>query len=119
MTELLNSMSQVEFGVIVICFIIGFSLISFVLKNRRQSSQSQTATAVFGKGDSWWRILEVSSDASEEEIRQAYQHHLSECEAARYLGDTSKMSVNAAVKKIPLLHHAFEEAMKQRMQEND
>jgi hypothetical protein len=116
MAELLNDMSTTEFGVIILGFIIGFSVVSFLLNRKKDK---QTSQSVDDNTDNWWIVLGVSCLATEAEIRDAYQRRLSECEAARYLGDTSKMSVNAAIKKIPLLHQAYEEAIKQRKWENE
>jgi preprotein translocase subunit Sec63 len=116
MTELLNDMSTTEFGVIILGFLVGFSVVSFLL-SRNKDKQTSRSIGTLNTQD-WSTVLGVSASATETEIRDAYRRQLSECEAARYLGDSSKMSVSAAIKKIPLLHQAYEEAIKQRKWEN-
>ena len=116
MKELLDSLTVTEVGIIVLAFIIGFSAISYFLRPKaahRSKKTDNDEQVTLPAGKNWWDILEVSQFASEDNIRVAYQQRLSECDAARYLGDSSKMNADMAVQKVPIIQEAFRQAIAQ------
>lgn len=105
-------MSAEKIGIIVVCTLVGYWVVSALLdawSNRKKSQPEEEAASA----DNWWTTLKVSRTASLEEVQEAYRALISQYHPDKVarLGDEIKA---VAEKKSKEINSAYEAAVREK-----